>query len=83
MFARSAAGAVELIVGVIHLIAAHHGFEAAFIERAVVRYERQTHNKRLNLLPDIREHRRIFSVFFGDAMDERVPIQVIIGLRLN
>ena len=38
VFARSAAGAVELIVGVIHLVAAHHGFQATLIERAIVGY---------------------------------------------
>ena len=33
VFARSTAGAVELIVGVIQLVAAHHGFKATFVER--------------------------------------------------
>ena len=42
VFARGASGAVELIVGVIHLIAAHHGLQAAFIEWTIVCYERQT-----------------------------------------
>ena len=83
MFARGAAGAVELIVRVIHLVAAHHGLQAAFVERAVVRHERQTLDKWLNLLPDVWKHRRILGVLFGDAVDEGVPIEVIIRLRLD
>ena len=39
MFARGATSAIKLIVGVIHLVAAHHGFQATLIERAVVRHQ--------------------------------------------
>ena len=38
VFARGAAGAVELIIRVIHLVATHHGLEATLIERAIVGY---------------------------------------------
>ena len=83
MFARGATGAIELIVGVIHLVAAHNGFEAAFVEGAVVGHERQPFDKWLNLLPDVGKHGRILSVGLGDAMDECVPIKVVIWLRLD
>ena len=38
VFARGAAGAIELIVRVIHLVAAHYGLQATFVEGAVVRH---------------------------------------------
>jgi hypothetical protein len=38
MFARGATGAIKLIVRVIHLVAAHHGFQATFVEGTVVRH---------------------------------------------
>ena len=83
VFARGAAGAVELIVGVIHLVAAHHGFEAAFVEGTVVRHERQALDKRLNLLSDVWKHGGIFGVLTRDAVNHSVPIQVVIRLRLD
>ena len=83
VFARGATGAVELVVRVIHLVAAHYGFEAAFVKRTIVCNKWQTLDKWLNLLPDIRKHGRVFGILFGDAVDERVPIEVIIGLGLD
>ena len=83
VFARSAAGAIELIVRVIHLIAAHYGLQATFVERAVVGYERQALNQWLYLVPNIRENGRVLGVGLGDAMYERVPIKVIVRLRLD
>lgn len=38
-FARLDEGAEEGIVGVIHLIAAEHGFKATFVECLIVGYE--------------------------------------------
>jgi len=83
MFARGTAGAIELIVGVIHLVAAHHGFQAAFVEGAVVCHKGQTLDEWFNLPPDIRKHRRVFGVLAGDAVDKRVPIVVVVRLRLD
>ncbi len=83
VLSRGPIGTVELIVGVIHLIAAHHGLEATFVERTVVRHERQTLDKRLNLLPDIWKYRCVLGVFLDDAMDARVPLQVVVRLGLH
>ena len=83
MLARGTTGAIKLIVRIIHLIAAHHGFQAAFVERAVVRHEGQALNEWFYLSPNIRKHRCIFRVFAGDAVDKRVPIVVVVRLWLN
>ena len=48
-----------------------------------MRHEGQTLDKRLDLPPDVWKHGRILGVGLGDAMDERVPIQIIIRLGLN
>ena len=83
VFACGTAGAIELIVRVIHLVAAHYGLQAAFVKGAVVRHEGQALDERLNLFPNIRKHRCVLGVFLGDAMNNGVPIVVIIWLGLD
>ena len=83
VFARGATGAIKLIVRVIHLVAAHHSLEAAFVEGTVVRHQGQALDKRLNLPPDVRKHGRVLGVGLRDAVDHRVPIKIIIWLGLD
>ena len=83
VFARGATSAIKLIVRVIHLVATHHGLQATFIERAIVRHQRQALNERLDLSPDVWKHGRVLGVLLGDAVDERVPIKIIIRLWLD
>jgi hypothetical protein len=83
VFSRSTTGAIELIVGVIHLVAAHYGLQTTFIEGAVVRHQGQALDERLNLSPNIRKHGRILGVLTCDAVDHSVPIQVIVRFRLD
>ena len=83
MLSRGATSAIKLIVRVIHLVATHYGFEAAFVERAVVCHEGQALNERLDLTPNVREHGSVLGVLLGDAVDERVPIEVIVRLGLD
>ena len=63
MTAGGSAGAKELIVRVIHLVAAEHSLQAALIEGAVVSHQRQALDERCYLLPDVRENGSIFGVF--------------------
>ena len=60
--ARSYAGAVERIIGIVHLIDAEDRFQAALVERLVVGYERQTGYLWLYLFPHFGEDGRIFSI---------------------
>ena len=83
VFSRSPTSTIELIIRVIHLIDAHHGLQATLVERAIVRHQRQALNERLDLSPDVWKHGRVLGVLLGDAMHERVPIQIIIRLWLN
>ena len=83
VLSRGPISAVELIVRVIHLVAAHHGLEATLVEGAIMRHERQAFDERFNLSPDVWKHGRILGVGLGDAVDEGVPIEVIIGFGLN
>ena len=52
---RGATGAVELVVGIVHLINIEYRPQAAFVKRAVVCHQWQTLNQRLDLLPHLRE----------------------------
>ena len=83
MATGSPTGTIELIIGIIHLIAAHHGLEATLVERTVVRHQRQSLDERLYLFPNVWKHRGIFSIRLGDTMDHCVPIQVVVRLWLN
>lgn len=50
------AGPKELIIRVIHLVAAKHGLQAALVEGTVVGHKRQPFDKRRYLLPHVRKN---------------------------
>ena len=54
-FARGDAGAMELVVGVVHLVDAEDGLQAVFVECLVVRHQGKARNERLDLFPDFGE----------------------------
>ena len=62
MATRSPAGTKELVVGVVHLIDAEHGPEAALVKRTVVRHEGQSGDERLDFPPHGGEHGGVVSV---------------------
>lgn len=74
---------IEPVIRVIHLIDAEHGFQAAFIKRAVVGHKRKSLYERLYLCPDLREHRRIISIGTAQTVDLLAPVVVVVGLRLD
>ncbi len=59
----------ELVVRVVHLIDLEGGFEAAFVEAAIVGYQRKSFNQRRYLFPDIRKYRSIPGVFLAESVD--------------
>ena len=83
MLARCGAGVVERVVRIVHLIDLMDGFEAAFVERTVVRHEWQAFDHWGNFLPDIRKHRRFICVFRGKAVYLLTKPLMIIRLRTD
>lgn len=80
---RGSAGAKELIIRVIHLVAAEHCLQTAFVEGTVVGHQRQALDERRHLLPHVRENRSVFGVFLPQAMHASVPIIIVVRLGLN
>ena len=83
MTAGGPACAKELIIRVIHLVAAENSLEAALVEGTVVGHKRQALDKRRYLLPHVRENRSVFGVFLSQAVHAGVPIIIVVRLRLN
>ena len=81
--ARSPAGAKELVVGVVHLIDAEHGPEAAFVKGTVVRHERQPFNQRLDLSPHDGEYGRVVGVLVREAVHALAKPCVVVRLGLD
>lgn len=82
-FPGGAAGAVEGVVGVVHAIGLEDGFEAAFIEGAVVGDEGKVSDLGRDLFPDFWEEGGVFGVFLGEAMDLGGPVGVVVGLWMD
>ena len=76
-------GAIERIVGVVHLIAAEHGFQATFVEGFVVRHEGQPLYARRNLGPHLGEERRVLRVDLRETMHLRAEVVVNFGFGLD
>ena len=79
MAAGGATSAVELVVGVVHLIDLEHRSQTAFVKRTVVRHQRQPLNQRFNLPPYVGEHRRVVSVLVREAVRLLTEPSVVIG----
>ena len=83
MSAGSGQCIVENIVRIIHLINPVNGLQAAFIEAGVVRHKRVIFQQRMDLLPDLWEHRRIFSIFRSKTVHLAAEPLVVFRLRMN
>ena len=81
--ARGPAGAKELVVGVVHLIDAEHGLEAALVEGTVVRHERQPFNQRLDLSPHDGEYGRVGGVLVREAVHALAEPCVVVGFGMD
>ena len=77
------AGAKELIIRVIHLVAAEHSLEAALVEGTVVGHKRQALDERLYLLPDVRENGSVFGIFLPQTVHAGGPIILVVRIGLN
>ena len=81
--ARGDAGAVEVVVGIVHLIDTEDGFQAALVERLVMRHKRKPRYLRLYLLPHFGKNRRIVRVCSAKTMHLTAPVVVILRLRFD
>ena len=73
----------ELVLGIIHLIGAEDGAKAAFVKGAVMGYQREAFDQRLNLCPHIGENWGIVGVSTAQAMHLSAPVVIIVGLGLD
>ena len=83
MAAGGPAGAEERIVGVVHLIDAEHGLEAALVEGTVVRHERQPFDQWLDLSPHDGEHGGIVRVLVRETVYLLAEPGVVVRLGLD
>ena len=82
-FARCHASAVELIVGIVHLIDAEDSLQATFIKSLVVSYEREPGYLGFYLLPYDREDWSFFSIRGTQTMHLTAPVVVILRFGLD
>ena len=80
---RGHTGAKELIVRIIHTVGLEYGFQAALVERLVVRHKRQTLDFRLNLRPNVGKERRRVGVFVAQTVHLLAEPRVVVGLGPN
>ena len=76
-------GAIERIIGVVHLIAAEHGFQATFVEGFVVRHEGQALYAKRNLGPHLGKERCVLRVDLRETMHLRAEVVVNFGFGLD
>ena len=76
-------GAIERIIGVVHLIAAEHGFQATFVEGFVVRHERQPLYAGRNLGPYLGEEWRVLRVDLRETMHLRAEVVINFGFGFD
>ena len=74
---------VENIVRIIHLINPVNGLQAAFIEAGVVRHKWVIFQQRMDLLPDLREHRRVLRIFRSQTVHLAAEPLVVFRLRMD
>ena len=81
--ARGDAGAVELVVGIVHLIYTEYGFQTTLVKGFVVGYQWQSLYKGLYLLPYFGEDWGMLCIFCTKAMHPTAPVIVILWLWLD
>ena len=79
MATRSAAGAKELVIRIIHLIGLKNGLEATLVERAVVGHKWEPSDARGNLSPNVGEERRGVGIGVTEAMHLLAEPRVVVG----
>ena len=81
--ARCHTGAIEHVVGIVHLIDTEDGFQAALIEGLVVGHKGKIGNLGLYLLPYLGKDGSILGIISTQAVHLTAPVVVIIWLWLD
>lgn len=81
--AGGGAGVAEFIIGIIHLIHAENRLQAALVEAAVVRHQRQPLDHRRHLRPYFREHRSVLRILRTQTVHAAAEPLVIFRLRTD
>ena len=76
-------GIQEAIAGIVEAVGPKDGFEAAFIEAGVVRHKWVIFQQRMDLLPDLREHRRVLRIFRSQTVHLAAEPLVVFRLRMD
>ena len=76
-------GAVERIVGVVHLIHAEHCLEAVLVERLVVGHKRESLYHGFYLSPHLGEDGSVLSVFPAQTVDAGAFVVVVVGFGMD
>ena len=77
------AGTIEFIVGVIHLIAAEDGPQAALVKGLVVGHKGQALDEWFNLSPHVGKYGRIVGIAVTQSMHTLAPVAVVVGFGLD
>ena len=83
MLAGSGQCIVENVVRVVHLVHPVNGLQAAFIDAGVVRNKWVIFQQRMDLLPDLREHRCILRIFRSQTVHLAAEPLVVFRLRMD
>lgn len=76
----SAEGAMERVTGVFHAIGLEGGFQASFVQTAVVGHQGQTFNQGYDFAPHLRERGGMGRILKGHPVNLRVPVIIVIGI---
>ena len=79
----SCQGVGKNIVRIVHLVHPVNGFQATFIKPGVVRYERVIFQQRMDLLPDLREHRRVLRILRPKTVHLAAEPLVVFRFRMD
>ena len=75
-------GAVEFVVGIVHLVTAEHGLQTTFVESFVMGDEGQALNQRFHLFPYFWEDWGFLSILTTETMNLAAPIVIVVGFWL-
>jgi len=79
MAARGTAGAIELVIRIIHLVGLEHGLEASLIEGTVVGHQGQSGDTWGDLLPNVGKERGGVGVGVPEAVHLLTEPRVVVG----
>ena len=80
---RSAQSTMKLVIGIFHLIHFVYSSQAAFVECAVVRHQRQTLDFRYDFCPNGGENIGVFGIFKRDSVNVGKFVPIIFGVGAN